>query len=167
VWELPIRVRGGAGRILNGWSVNSIVHWQGGFPLNITSGRDNSFSGQNRDRADFLGGDADLGNSGRPHGEMVRQWFDTSKFRVNAEGTFGSVGRNVLRGPRLFNTNLSLMKDTRLTERIAVQFRAEFFNLFNNVNFRNPTTNVSSAQFGQITQAGDPRILQFALKTRF
>jgi hypothetical protein len=167
VWELPIRVRGGAGRILNGWSVNSIVHWQGGFPLNITSGRDNSFSGQNRDRADFLGGDADLGNSGRPHGEMVRQWFDTSKFRVNAEGTFGSAGRNILRGPRLFNTNLSLMKDTRLTERIAVQFRAEFFNLFNNVNFRNPTTNVSSGQFGQITQAGDPRILQFALKTRF
>jgi hypothetical protein len=48
-----------------------------------------------------------------------------------------------------------------------VQFRAEFFNVFNNVNFRSPTTNASSAQFGRITAANDPRILQFALKTVF
>jgi hypothetical protein len=167
VWELPVRVAGGAGKLLNGWSVNSVVSWQGGFPLNIVSGRDNSFSGQNRDRADFLGGRADLGNSGRSHAEMVARWFDTSKFTVNAEGTFGSAGKNILRGPRLFNTNVSVLKDTNVTESVGVQFRAEFFNSFNNVNFRPPTTNVSSSQFGRITAAADPRIIQFALKLRF
>jgi len=167
VWELPkVGIGGAAGKLLNGWMINSIVIWQSGFPINITSGRDNSFSGVGRDRADFLGGKADLG-SGRPHGEMVARFFDTSKFTANAVGTFGNSGRNNLRGPRYFNTDVGVIKNTRATERLAVQFRAEFFNIFNNVNFRAPATNAASAQFGRITAANDPRILQFGLKIAF
>jgi hypothetical protein len=167
VWEVPkVGIGGVAGILLNGWMVNSMLAWQSGFALNITSGRDNSFTGVGRDRADFLGGTADLG-SDRSHGDMVAKFFDTSKFTANAVGTFGNSGRNMLRGPRYFNADLGVVKNTRVTEQISVQFRAEFFNVFNNVNFRQPTTNAASAQFGRITAANDPRILQFALKIVF
>ena len=167
VWQLPqIRDNGALSAFVNGWMLNSIVTWQSGFPFTISSGRDNSFTGINRDRADFLGGTADLG-SGRPHGETVAQYFDTSKFAPNAVGTFGNSGKNMVRGPRYFNTDLALLKVTNVTGRVGMQFRAEFFNIFNNVNFNAPTTNVSSAQFGRITSALDPRILQFGVKLLF
>jgi hypothetical protein len=99
VWQIPhMGVNGVLSAILNGWMVNSMVTWQSGFPLTISSGRDNSFTGINRDRADFLGGSADLG-SDRPHAEMVAKYFDTSKFVANAIGTFGNSEKNMLRGP--------------------------------------------------------------------
>ena len=167
VWQIPdIGVNGVLGKVVNGWMLNSMVTWQSGFPFTVSSGRDNSFTGINRDRADFLGGDADLG-SDRPHGEMVARYFDTSKFVANAIGTFGNSAKNMLRGPRYFNTDLALLKVTNVTERIDLQFRAEFFNIFNNVNFNAPNSNVSSAQFGRITSALDPRIVQFGLKLLF
>lgn len=166
VFQVPtIGVSGVASRILNGWSVNSVVTWQSGFPLTISSGRDNAFAAVGSNRADFLGGDASF--SGRSHAEQIQEWFDTSKFTVNAIGTFGNSGRNILRGPRLFNSDISVLKDNMLAERVNLQFRAEFFNIFNNVNFYGPSTNASSGQFGRITSARDPRILQFGLKILF
>ncbi|MBK5295279.1 MAG: TonB-dependent receptor [Acidobacteriia bacterium] len=167
VWDIPrMKVPRTLGVLVNGWMVNSIITWQSGFPFTITSGRDNSFTGVNRDRADFLGGEANLG-SGRPHGEIVARYFDTSKFVPNAIGTFGNSGKNNLRAPRYFNTDIGVLKSNRLTERVSLQFRAEFFNIFNNVNFNGPTSNQSSAQFGRITSALDPRILQFGMKLLF
>lgn len=167
VWQLP-RVSGGGalGKVLNGWMLNSIVTWQSGFPFTVVSGRDNSLTGINRDRADFLGGEADLG-SGRPKEEMVARYFDISRFGPNAIGTFGNSGKNMLRGPRYFNTDLGLLKVTELSGRVALQLRAELFNAFNAVNFNLPNANVSSAQFGRITSALDPRILQFGVKLLF
>jgi len=161
-----LNVHGPAGKLFEGWMLNSMVVWQSGFAMSITSGRDNSFSGVGRDRADFLGGTADLG-SDRSHGDMVAKFFDTSKFVANAVGTFGNSGKNNLRGPRFFNTDLGVIKNTKITERLSIQFRSEFFNIFNNVNFRPPSTNAASAQFGRITAAADPRILQFAIKIVF
>ena len=167
VWQLPqIGDTTALSKFVNGWMLNSIVTWQSGFPFTISSGRDNSFTGINRDGADFLGGNADLG-SDRPHGEMVAQYFDTSKFVANAIGTFGTSGKNMLRGPRYFNTDVALLKVTNLTNTVGLQFRAEIFNIFNNVNFNAPTSNASSAQFGRITSALDPRILQFGVKLLF
>jgi Carboxypeptidase regulatory-like domain/TonB dependent receptor len=167
VWQFP-QMRGDRvlSGIVNGWMLNSMVTWQSGFPFTISSGRDNSFTGIGRDRADFLGGDADLG-SDRPHGEMVARYFDTSKFVANAIGTFGNSAKNMLRGPRYFNTDVALLKVTRISQTIDLQFRAEFFNIFNNVNFNAPNSNVASAQFGRITSALDPRIIQFGLKLLF
>ena len=169
LFEVPrIGVKGIGDKLLNGWQVNSILIWQSGFPFSIASGRDNSFSGINSDRADFLGGSASLSDS-RPRGEQVLQWFDTSKFAANAIGTFGNSGRNILRGPKFFNTDFNLIKNTRIRERLNLQFRAEFFNLFNTVNFRLPNSNAASAQFGRITQVVDDnqRIIQFGLKMVF
>jgi hypothetical protein len=156
-------------QITNGWSVNSIVTWQGGFPMTVTAGRDNALVGStgNGNRADFLGGNPDLGNSGRPHAEMITRFFDTSRFVANGPGTFGNSGRNILRGPRYFNTDFSALKNTKISERISLQLRSEFFNLFNNVNFNAPNTTLTSQNFGRITGAQSPRILQFGAKILF
>ena len=67
----------------------------------------------------------------------------------------------------MFSTDLGLIKNTKISERINTQFRAEFFNAFNNVNFSGPSSSLSSSSFGRITSAGDPRILQLALKLMF
>jgi Carboxypeptidase regulatory-like domain len=170
VYEIPrLRVTGIAGTVLNGWGITANVAWRGGFPFQVRSGRDNSYTDVGRDRADFIGTDIHAAqlSSDRPHGEMISEFFDTSLFVQNAEGTFGNTGRNVLRGPKSFNTDLGVLKTTRITERVAVQFRAEFFNVFNNVNFKLPNGTLTSDAYGTITSAYDPRILQFALKFNF
>ena len=169
VWQVPtMQVPTALSWALNGWMLNSLVTWQSGFPFSVTAGRDNSLTGVNRDRADYIGGGDPNLSSSRSHGEMVAQFFDTSRFVQNAPGTYGNSGRNIIRGPRFFNTDVGLLKNNRITERYNLQFRAEFFNIFNNVNFNLPNSNLSSgAQFGRITSALDPRILQFSLKLLF
>jgi hypothetical protein len=71
-----------------------------------------------------------------------------SLFTSNAVGTFGNSGKDILPGPHLFNTDFALIKDTPVTERTKVQFRAEFFNIFNNVNFGTPSNSVVNTHFG-------------------
>ena len=167
VWNIPTPdAKGIAGKLIKGWMLNSIITWQSGFPFSIASGRDNSFSGLGRDRADYIGGDASFG-SDRSHGDMVAQFFNTAVFVPNAIGTFGNSGKNILRGPRYFNTDFGVTKRTGITERVSTEFRAEFFNIFNNVNFNLPNATQSSAQFGRITSALDPRIIQFGIKVQF
>jgi hypothetical protein len=169
VWDVPrLNVSGPANKLLNGWQLNSIIIWQSGFPFGISSGRDNSFNGST-DRAEFIGSGSAQLSYDRPHGEMVTKWFDTSKFGPNPIGTFGNTGRNILRGPRFFNADLGVLKVTQVTERVGLQFRAEAFNVFNNVNFRLPNSTQSSGQFGQINQVveDNQRIIQFGLKLLF
>lgn len=169
VWQIPMmQMPKGFSALLNGWMVNTMVTWQSGFPFSVTAGRDNSLTGINRDRADYIGGGNPNLSSSRSHGEMVAQFFDTTRFAQNPEGTFGNSGKNIIRGPRFFNTDVGVLKNNRIAERYNLQFRAEFFNIFNNVNFNAPNANLSSGvQFGRITSALDPRILQFSLKLLF
>jgi hypothetical protein len=167
VWQIPrTSLHGVAGAIVNGWGLTGLSTWRSGFPFSVTSGTDNSYSGVGADRADYIGGSASL-DSGRPHGQLIPRYFNTSAFVLNAPGTFGNSGKNILRAPRFFDVDLGLLKSNKITERVSTQFRAEFFNVFNNVNFNAPSANVSSASYGQITSAGDPRILQLALKLQF
>ena len=81
--------------------------------------------------------------------------------------TYGTFGRNALRGPGAFNTNLSLSKIFRFHERVDVELRADAFNLFNNVEFSNPDTNIGDPSFGQVSNTADPRIIQVALHVKF
>lgn len=169
VWEVPrAPVSGAADKVLNGWQLNAIVVWQSGFPFGISAGRDNALRGST-DRANFVGGDSAQLSNNRSHSEMIQKWFDTSKFVQNPIGTFGNSGRNILRGPRYFNTDFGLLKVTQVNQRIGFQFRAEAFNVFNNVNFRLPNNNRASGQFGQITQVIDnnQRIIQLGVKVLF
>jgi hypothetical protein len=82
--------------------------------------------------------------------------------------SYGTLGRNVLRGPGRFNTDLALSKHLKLFgERLDAEFRADAFNIFNNAQFSNPDTNIGDPNFGQISNTGDPRILQLALHLKF
>jgi hypothetical protein len=169
LWDIPkLQVSPAVGKLLNGWQVNSILVKQSGFPFTVTSGVDNSFSNVGSDRADYVGGPAKLSDS-RPLADKLVQWFDASRFVANAPGTFGNSGRGILRGPGFFNADLGVLKSTGITERTNLQFRAEFFNVFNHPNFRLPTSNISSSQKGRITAVIDDnqRIIQFGLKLLF
>ncbi|MCC6365976.1 MAG: hypothetical protein IT165_20865 [Bryobacterales bacterium] len=167
VWQIPnMPLHGLAGRLINGWSLSGVNTWSSGFPISITSGKDNSLSGVGADRADYVGGAPGL-DTGRSHADLIQQYFNVSAFTFNAPGTFGNSGKNILRSPRSFNTDMGVLKDFRANERMAFQFRTEFFNVFNNVNFSAPSTNLASASVGKITSAANPRILQLALKFRF
>jgi hypothetical protein len=168
IWQIPVRLHGAPGALLNGWQVTGLSTWQCGLPFTVFSGIDNSLSGSGLDRADFIGtslSDAKL--SGLSHQNEVRRAFNTSLFVRNAAGTFGNAGKNILRAPRTFNTDLGLIKNTKITERISGQLRAEFFNAFNNVNFGAPGGTVGTPAFGQINSASDPRIVQLAVKLIF
>lgn len=167
MWQIPnTRLRGLSGKLVNGWELTAITNWRSGFPYSIFSNVDNSFSGIGSDRADYLGGPAAL-DPDRSHGALIQEYFNVAAFAPNAIGTFGNSGKNILRGPRAFDTDMGLLKNFALVERMALQFRAEFFNLFNNVNFNSPQNYLGSSSTGQITSAGNPRVLQFALKLSF
>jgi hypothetical protein len=168
IWELPSsKWTGPLGAVVNGWSLNTIVNWRSGFPFGLYSGNDNSWTGIWGDRADYLGGDWKLSGD-RPHGELIKKYFDGTPFKTAAEGTFGNTPKNFMTGPRFFSTDMVLTKTFKVVERAALNFRAEAFNVFNNVNFNRPGNNVDApARFGKIEGAQDPRILQFALKLTF
>jgi len=174
-----LRYKNGAPR--SQWSqLTGINSWQNGFRFTVYSGVDNSFSGVGSDRADFTGSNisqAILGD--RSHRQMVNQYFNTSLFTVNAVGTYGNAPRNMLANPGFFNIDMAVLKYFPINERMQFQFRSEFFNLLNNVNFTvpglgsaNPNQSaagniVGTGNFGKLTWAADPRILQFALKFIF
>ena len=174
LYNLPDAYHGGSGfakGMLNSWSISGIVTLQSGIPFSIY-GSNSAFEAVRADLAPgrtlqsaIKGGNvADrLGNNNNPY-------FDTTAFAVPPAGgtDFGTLGRNIIRGPKQIDTDFSIMKSIRVTESQRVEFRGEFFNLFNNVNFANPINVVSSANFGQIasTTTG-PRVVQFALKYNF
>lgn len=81
--------------------------------------------------------------------------------------TYGTLPRNFMRGPGRFNINLSIAKVTPITERVGAEFRADFFNLFNNAQFQAPNTNISDPNFGKIQDTANPRIVQLAVRLTF
>ena len=106
---------------------------------------------------------------GNPHLDhrSPEEWFSTSAFAFAFPGQFGNAGRNIVDGPGYQNVNVSLLKDTNLSEDVNLQIRAEFFNLFNHPNFNLPDNFLGSPTFGRITSARDPRHIQFGVKLLF
>ncbi len=165
---LPFKPSSAAWKLIaGGWQTNGIVSMQTGGPLTIANGVDISFTGIGQDRVDITG-NPNL-DSSRPKGERILRWFDTTAFKEPAPGTFGTIGRNTLRGPGLATVDFSAFKEFAMpySEHHKLEFRAEFFNLLNRVNLGNPTTARINSLFGRITSAGDPRILQFGLRYAF
>ncbi len=163
--------QGFASRLIGGWQVNGIFSLQSGYPftpmlLNDQSNTGTSLLGIAAGDRPNLVGDPTI-DSPDPSG-----WFNTDAFAVPAFGSFGNAGRNILTGPGFRNVDFSLLKSTALGETLNLQFRAEFFNLFNRPNFDLPDPFVGSANFGRIFSArsglsGDARQIQFALKLIF
>jgi len=100
----------------------------------------------------------------RSRNDQVNQWFNTAAFAANQIGTFGNSGRNIVNSPGLVNFDFALVKPFPIGDRFRVLFRSEFFNLFNTPQFLPPGNTLSTATFGKITSARDPRILQLSLK---
>lgn len=164
LYDVPFfaRSKGLTRAVLGGWQFNGILTLQTGFPFTVNAGVDRSLAAINRDRADILRQPEVY--SGRSRGEQVARYFDTTAFRLPDLGTFGTVGRNTVTGPGLANFDAAMFKDFRFTEKRYLQFRWEVFNSVNRPNFNNPVAAVSNVNFGRITSARDPRIMQMALK---
>jgi hypothetical protein len=166
LYQIPGRVGNAAlDAIVSGWSVTGIWVMQSGLPFTMSSGVDNARSGTGGQRAD-LAGDPNL-PGGRSTAEQIALWFNTAAFAPNAVGTFGNTGRNAFRGPRYRALDLGLHKTFDGWGTSKFQMRIEAFNALNNVNFDLPTSSQNSANFGKILSAGDPRIMQLALRVSF
>ena len=165
LWQMPSPRQGLKKALLGGWETSAIWSWQSGFPLNITSGGDYSFSlpVSSNDQAQVIGKPQYTSGSG----DKVAQWFATDAFTTPALNSFGNAGRNILIGPGTFNVDFSAHRTFSLGERFKIQYRAEFFNFFNHPLLNNPDTTVTDSNFGRITDARDPRIMQMALKLIF
>ncbi len=166
LWEVPaVRRWGLIGKeALSGWQINGITDFRSGSPFNVTSNVDSNFDGNTTDRPDLVG-NPKL-DTGRKRPDLINQYFNTSAFKAALNPT-GTAGRNLVYGPGFVNWDFSAFKNFPITESKKVQFRAEFFNLFNQVNFNNPNAVLTSPSFGRILGAGSPRIVQFSLKFLF
>jgi hypothetical protein len=166
VWQAPdFKHWGWVGKeIVGGWQLNGIWTAHSGSPLTITSGTDSNLDGNNIDRPNLVA-DPNLPTD-RSRATVINQFFNTAAF-AKATGLYGTAGRNILYGPAAVNWNMSAFKQFVLKENAKLQFRADCFNVFNEVNLGNPNTTMSAANFGKITSAAAPRILQFGLKFVF
>ncbi len=152
---------------LGGWQLSGILTVQTGGPLTLLAGKDQSQTGIGSDRANYLGGDPYGSNACTGSGTCV-SYLNPAAFGLPATGSWGNMGKGALHGPKLVNWDAGIFKDFPLgSERYHLQFRAEFFNVFNHANFNNPNVTQSAGGFGTITSAQDPRIGQLALKILF
>lgn len=151
-----------ADALLGGWEVSGIWSMRSGFPVTITSSECGSncqlATAERTQRADVV-----PGQDWRLDKPTNFQWFNKAAFRPAAT-SFGTGGRGVVYGPKLNNWDFTLAKSFQLMERKTLQFRTEFFNAFNQVNFDLPDSNASSGSFGVITSALPGRSIQFGLK---
>lgn len=164
-----------AAAIVGGWELNGILSRTSGTPFTVASSGTSVNAPGNTQTADQV-----LANVQIPGGHGPGQpYFDPNAFVPVTAVRFGNSGRDILRGPGLFNTDLSLFRTFPLTERFKLQFRAEAFNLTNTPQFGNPGATVSSATrntdgsikalngYTEITSASNERQMRFALKLWF
>jgi hypothetical protein len=167
IYELPFGrgkrfLAGGSGltdAILGGWQLNGITIFQTGTPSDTSLAIDNVAFGQTN-RPDLIANP----NNGP---KTAQEWFNTAAFAEPAAGRFGDAPWNAVEDPGIANFDFSVFKNFHLGEKNQLQFRAEFFNLFNTPQFDPPNTVFGTPSFGTITSAGDGREVQFALKYNF
>lgn len=160
----PYLEKGFAGHVLGGWQINGIFSAYTGLPFTVTASSASLNAPNNTQTADqVLPTVAKLGGIGTGH-----PYYDPNAYAPVTAVRFGTSGRNVLRAPAIFNTNLSLFRTFPINERLNIQFRAESYNLSNTPHFAAPNANVSSGNFLVITSANtDQRQFRLALKLTF
>jgi hypothetical protein len=171
VWDLPIpKFNGFKGQVLNGWEVSGILSFQSGFPIRITSQADIE---QLDTTFDFEApGQPNLTGPFKTHNPRKDGFvFDPGLFTNDtvAPGTIGNAPRSICCGPGINNTDMSISKQTKIGERVQMEFRADIFNVWNHAQFYSVDGNISNlgGTFGQPLHIRDPRLLQFALKFHF
>jgi hypothetical protein len=184
-YTVPFDKLGGPKKLTNGWQISGITRFATGLPVTIVETDDRSLLGT------AFGGPITLPVDTPNLISAVQtmdprktggQFFSISSFGPDALGQEGNVNRRFFHGPGINNFDFAVLKDTHLTERMNLQFRAELFNIFNHAQFATPSGLVSftcqtpsdtstctqnAGSFGQVTQAGAPRIGQLSLKLNF
>jgi hypothetical protein len=172
--DLPNHFSNGLARhLMNNWSLNGFFVGQTGTPLTVT----------NRDSGRGIGGGLTSTTAtnifsnvtaGMPltvpgsAKDNLNAFITPGAFTKAAVGTFGNSGRGMFRGPGQWTVDFSVFKDINVTERWRVQFRSEFFNLFNHANLGNPNVSLDSPDYGTIRSTTvNARLIQFALKLAF
>lgn len=182
-YDLPFRDWFGDGPrwVLDGWQLNSIVQIRSGFPVNVT--RQGGTFGGFSFRPDIVPGVP----TRCPNYNVPDCQFNIDAFSNPGPGVYGNAGRNILRGPGFAQVDLSIFKDTRLTEKTSLQLRMEIFNLFDRANFADPSgglvqgdnnslqpgaffgqsTSTVGNQLGGLLGPGGPRQIQFSARVNF
>jgi hypothetical protein len=155
--------------VFDGWQLAYITTLQNGIPFTITDSNGASLYGSGTSRANYATGDSNA--NAKKSGNVISRlnnYFNQSAF-VTAGPYYGNVNRNSLRGPGSVNTDFSVLKNVNMVKGTTFQFRAEMFNVFNQLNFGNPASAFSSSSsFGVISsQVGNPRIVQFSARVAF
>jgi len=181
LWTLPIG-RGHhfgtdmpkwANTLVGGWDLGGLWIWESGAPMTASSGRYTGITYYGASSWDnFSGSSRNIGSVQRMGNGVW--FFDPTQSIINqfafpAEFQYGNAGRNTFRGPRFWNVDMSLVKSFAITEKKRFTFRAEAYNIFNNVDFGNPSLALSTpATFGKISGVvNNPRLLQGALRFDF
>jgi hypothetical protein len=180
VYELPFgkgRQFGGSANgfvdgLIGGWELNTINTAHTGQPLNVyyspsaandATGLSNDYRGEAFLRPDVTGSAISQGAAA-----MINKYFAGYTFRTPpASAPFGDLGRNAFRAPDFERWDLAVDKNFRIRETMRLQFRSEFFNVLNNVNFGIPNTISNNSAFGTICTTYAARQIQFALKLMF
>ena len=174
-YQLPLERLSRQGKALTqGWALSGITRLSSGFPVTISSDQDRSLQGSSPngvnnhslDLPDSTPGPLNLNQDPR----NGLPYFNTSLFSPNALGTPGSASRRSFYGPGMLNFDLALLRNFRLSESKALQFRLETFNTFNHTQFFGPAAvngDSDSDLFGRVVKAAPPRLLQVALKFTF
>jgi hypothetical protein len=153
--------------LAGGWSVTTIATFSSGSPFDVTAANTTGFNNITH-RANRLcdGRSGSLEDSVRTNG---LQWFDTGCFAAPPAGYYGNAGRNILYAPGIHNYDIGIEKFFRIpvSEAMRLQFRGELFNAFNHAQFGAPNSSVVAPNFGQISSARAPRLVQFALRLLF
>jgi hypothetical protein len=171
-YRLPVDKLSGPKKLVEGWELSGITRFSTGLPITLIETDDQSLLGSSFggpiplpvDTPNFSGGSLGIAD---PRSTAGHSYFDITKFTQSALGSQGTANRRFFHGPGINNWDLALLKDTHLTERLDLQFRAEFFNVFNHTQFGGPNGIFNSSSFGQVNSANPPRIGQLGLKLNF
>ncbi|HEY3971362.1 MAG TPA: carboxypeptidase regulatory-like domain-containing protein [Candidatus Sulfotelmatobacter sp.] len=163
VWELPFKANGFLNKAVSGWVLSETFFWRSAYPYTVydSAAPAGAVSGLGNASSltilpDFLGGSTPSclypGIGANP-----TQCLQGSQFTpVGSETNFGNIPRNSFRGPHYFNSDISILKNIPLTERISLGLGANAYNVFNHPSFANPVSDTSSSQFGTIRSTVEP-----------
>ncbi len=160
VWTTPRFGNGALKALLSNWQVSPLVRWQTGNHSSVTTGVDNALTG--------LGGQRAVQILDNPYGDGTpNNYLNRAAFAPPAAGTYSRLAPFTIDNPSSLQNDIAVSRTFRVRQTQSVQVRWEVFNVLNHVRFNAPVTALNSASFGRIQSAGEPRIMQFALKFRF
>ena len=178
--RLPLNKVGGPRRLVEGWALSGITRFSTGVPISLVDGSDNSELGSGFTGPQTLTVDTPqfVGPLGITNPRKVQTFiisgvpvtgnffFNPTAFTPSPIGQEGNAARRFFHGPGINNWDMALLKDTTLTERTKLEFRAEFFNIFNHAQFLTPS-GILGSNFGTALDTQDPRVGQLSLKLLF